>query len=739
MNYFNKMTMTFLNPRMLLVFIMVSVNGYADIEQYRDCNILPKYTIDWAPLLDGQLTPFWAQEYVGADIARDFVRTERDLHNVEIGIVDNDYDLDAFPKDRLSHNVEVPVHEKLADHGNGVTNLIIGPSPIGVAESGIVTLLQIADFHSHYAGTIEAIQRTQPKVINISQEIRNSPDSKMEDAFQQISEKSLLVVSAGNEFPSLVAPTIEGLKNAIVVGSLSPIGFPSSFSSEGINVSILAPSDLYGQSIRSSSMQATSFGGTSGAAPLVSGALANVLSFLPDLNSGEAKVLLEKTSIPTINTFEQPRMNGFGTLNGYKLVRVASRLTNDKFWSQFTKAKRLQYLRETDTIYDFSIESLEALTLAKSLISSTDADKMCGRYSTAISLIRKSFLLDPYNVEARDLLAKIYLQHGYFFNSMFFQSLNYPSGISFVFQQLRDKALDKTLAPVLFKTFLSRVRHQGIFGIRFEDIRTLVDEHGDNILHFFFKQPHARIALPFSSIGFQTLKMEPHLDSLLVQNKYGQNPIHYAVDYGDVRIIQEVMSWIATSGSYDKFFEIGGTGRNPLRIFFSRKNPIEMFRTIVGTLAQSPLKERIFEDRDSEGKSVYHLAAQFGDVSAFEYLLSLDSDPVGHLGLGDRINDTPLDYYFKMRSPNFDMFRIIVGTLKDRIFEVKGRFQRGIYHSAAQYGDVNAFEYLLSVDSDPVKHLGSRDERNKTPLDLIPVKDKDHFSTCLKAKGLTTF
>ena len=69
------------------------------------------------------------------------------------------------------------------------------------------------------------------------------------------------------------------------------------------------------------------FGGTSGAAPLVTGGLSG-FEWLSGYHPSpeESKLLLEKTAIPTLHSHEQPPQNGVGLLNAYKLGRVGKRL-----------------------------------------------------------------------------------------------------------------------------------------------------------------------------------------------------------------------------------------------------------------------------------------------------------------------------------------------------------------------------------------------------------------------------
>ena len=144
-----------------------------------------------------------------------------------------------------------------------------------------------------------------------------------------LSPPSIVVTAAGNDHPK----PITNLKNkaaknfnAIIVGSMAPNGNRSYFSQQGEAVHIMAPSDHY---ITSSNKDGSyrRFGGTSGATPLVTGSLAGfewMAGYHP--TAAEAKILLEKTAIPTLSSNDKPQKNGVGMVNAYKLGMVGKRL-----------------------------------------------------------------------------------------------------------------------------------------------------------------------------------------------------------------------------------------------------------------------------------------------------------------------------------------------------------------------------------------------------------------------------
>ena len=102
------------------------------------------------------------------------------------------------------------------------------------------------------------------------------------------------------------------------------------------------------------------FGGTSGAAPQVVAALADVLSILHTLNRDEAATLLRRTAV--VSSYG----DGVGTLNRYKLVRVAQRLL-ERGWPTSKVALH------DDSVYDFSDEAQALLAASFSAVTSVEA------------------------------------------------------------------------------------------------------------------------------------------------------------------------------------------------------------------------------------------------------------------------------------------------------------------------------------------------------------------------------
>ena len=305
----------------------------------RPCEIAPSEY----ELMEGRLSDYWAQELIGADLLKK--------------------ELEAIPPPETPLLIAVMDDGVRSEHGYKVKNLISHQKPISVLpdlgsqirlfnvlgskEKEKFTAIQqqgeIDPFdNNHLILSSEwKVREEIPSFINHSmywriknpifrktiQRVKNNP-SAIYEAFQALSPPTVIVTASGNKFPEGLSDTTAKASqdfHIIVVGSFSPYGFASEFSQAGREVHILAPSDYYISS--NGNGEYRQFGGTSAAAPLVTGALAGFEwagGYHPD--GLDSKILLEKTAIPTLHSHENPRQNGAGLLNAYKLGRAALRL-----------------------------------------------------------------------------------------------------------------------------------------------------------------------------------------------------------------------------------------------------------------------------------------------------------------------------------------------------------------------------------------------------------------------------
>jgi hypothetical protein len=349
----------------------------------KKCEVVPTFGHSaWAK---GKLSPFWGHEFVGADLARELVESDH-LKRTPVRVATLE-DVNEFDAKSFHH------------HGTMVANVVLGAKPYGVAAHA-----QMVSTGGEYDTDGAAkVAMSKPELIELSLSVSES--ARMEAL---AATHAVVVRSSGNYFPEShldqARPDL-----SILVGQLAPTGAAAATSSSSPDVTILAPSSSYTISTKGGSI-----GGTSGAQPMVSGCLANAIAYLPGLTTEDARLLLEKTAIPTWNANQKPRASGAGTVNCLKIAEVARRLRLDwpKSRSRIVNDSRLM---------DFSSEAADFIARARTM--GTDR---CGRQQQ-LRLLRHAFLLDYKRGDVVGEIAKVYREQGYVENAWLYESL---SGVS---------------------------------------------------------------------------------------------------------------------------------------------------------------------------------------------------------------------------------------------------------------------------------------------------------------------
>ncbi len=293
-------------------------------------------------------------------------------------------------------------------HGTAVFNLLAGT--YGASTTAKVKFLAPFPHRVSFAGNVawhSAMQHLPepfPQVINHSQAFYKYDKHRslaIGQAIRPLVRKTLFVTSAGNYSQEPIeAAKRELAQEIIIVGSTDPTGHVSSFSQRGDAETIRAFSDSHIQTIDAYTGDFTDFGGTSGSAPLVSGALADTLAILPNLNRDSAVLLLQNTAIASSYG------DKVGTLNSYKLLRVAKRV-HDR--GQFSSEE--PEILHTSELYDFRAEARQLAN-----------DAQTATPSEALAKLRLAFFLDQKNTDIRKYLATSYRQAGYEAQAFFYDT-----------------------------------------------------------------------------------------------------------------------------------------------------------------------------------------------------------------------------------------------------------------------------------------------------------------------------
>ena len=289
------------------------------------------------------LRPFWAQEYTGVDLLRE-------------KLLDRPMDWEVSP-----HLFQIWDSQN-NQHGEKVSQLIAGPyasAPIPLEVpfdyldvEHLIDKVGLDNWLYHCSST-----NTCPSYINISTmfplkyEDVISPTrfpEEDEDATSHIKlfvinpQMSTIVTAAGNE-ATLMQPSKQELSSSekiITVGNCDSDGNPDPTSSFSAKTTLCAPSSNRQASYTFAGMMQI-LGGTSGAAPMVTGALVAFTAITGySLNSREATSILRKTAIP------HPRLPsvsnlGVGMVNVFKIGEVAFRLRETCQGDEYCYAREL--------------------------------------------------------------------------------------------------------------------------------------------------------------------------------------------------------------------------------------------------------------------------------------------------------------------------------------------------------------------------------------------------------------
>ena len=384
-----------------------------------------------------KLSRYWAQEVTGSDLLRGFLSEKLEAQQISLASLKENF---IVVLDTLQNNHHTYVTNLISDDGIHAvlpklrenqmkffpTEWFRSPGGLSEEEKLLYEKKRLDRLSKH--GLHKENSTVHAAFINFSIGVNHDIWPFFDNFFKSLDPYSIVVVASGNEdivFNQAPVPPSPYAKadnpDPIVVGSFSPFGFVSNFSFSGPGLHILAPSD---KSIATTNANGkyVLFGGTSGAAPQVTGALAAfewISGWHPSRE--EAKLLLEKTATPTIHTHEQPRTNGVGLLNAYKLAMVAWKLRKK---CENRTCFQDEVRNQESEIYKFSpIENLEdhlrrafpgcfgeGLTVEQEGISCEEKEKVFKKF-------RKAALLNPERKDLWEAVSCIYREKGFLKNS----------------------------------------------------------------------------------------------------------------------------------------------------------------------------------------------------------------------------------------------------------------------------------------------------------------------------------
>lgn len=359
------------------------------------------------------LTPFWATEYIGADLVKEDMAKRNDVNRVPVSIFDI-----GFEKEYINNtlNIEADIAKNgrrkvTAHHGTNVANIINGEGLQSVSD--VVDYVQLRNVSPaiYYASVVKELMSLEKRPMVISNSVGWTGASLVQDLARKVDEAGIVwVLAAGNEYPE-VMDKVESEAPVVLVGSYSPFGQQTIYSQESGALAILAPADEYMASTDGKGVKGT-FGATSGATPLVSATIANAKSIMPSLNRTQATILLKKTAIRSLNFYY--RKNKTALLNSYKFFNAVSEIKE-------TCGEDLGCIdREINSFQDLKNKKFHNNTTAKEYCSGA-SDIMTTK---ALNDLRRDYLQSPENKKLTDLLSCVYKKAGYDLNADYYENIN---------------------------------------------------------------------------------------------------------------------------------------------------------------------------------------------------------------------------------------------------------------------------------------------------------------------------
>ena len=342
-------------------------------------------------------------------------------NEVIVGIMDtgiNETHEDFFDTSNKSIIVRMDENDDLSDdnrgHGTHCAGIIAG---VGNNEKGIAGVawkktklipLKMSDDWQIYQNILkfvkyikekrekkELLQKTIP--FNMSFGAIKPTALSLEVISKALSEGVLPVVAMGNEGAHFTNYPV-AYPGVIAVGSSNEKDKVSYFSDRGGHISIVAP----GENIMSLGVKNeahyVSMHGTSMASPFVTGAIAYLMTFNPNLTPYQIKTILENTADKIDGDEEFNTKRGYGRINVYEAAKLvnSSNIPADKFF------KGKLEIEVSLTICPIRTEHVVSIYDSKNVLVALGITREDGKVEF------RGLLPDSYNIKVKTIDNKIY-------------------------------------------------------------------------------------------------------------------------------------------------------------------------------------------------------------------------------------------------------------------------------------------------------------------------------------------
>lgn len=411
--------------------VSTSLEDLISIVNFESCDLVDKL-LDSERSLDVERNPnslekhpeglskYWAQEYTGAYL----VRERLSLEGIEM----------FNPSIVQVWDSSIKWNGRSTGHGDEVASLISSPFKSATIPAKNRIVHRGMNSSLSYSKAYEQVladcrnQKNCPQIINNSMSWGDDRDSSLINSIvSKLSERNIIFVHAVGNSAMPLNKRLKGISENVMgiqVANLSPTGGGASDTNFGHQVTISAPSDFFLRS-QTQEGETNKFGGTSGSAPLVTGALAAFeLITGNSLSTNEAKKLLKMTAIKI--PYPDKHALGAGMLNSYRIAEIGFKLKELCGNSKTCQAQKLA----GNEIYITKKESSEIIEKAKSAFPICNSNNnvtrilSCEEKRMIFKQLHSFALLDSENSKIWSLLSCISLQDNLNENAKFYKSLS---------------------------------------------------------------------------------------------------------------------------------------------------------------------------------------------------------------------------------------------------------------------------------------------------------------------------
>ncbi|MEZ4235379.1 MAG: S8 family serine peptidase [Myxococcota bacterium] len=264
--------------------------------------------------------------------------------SIRIGVIDSGIDVShpdlapavLAPLDIVGDDDDPTPDDPTDDHGTAVSGIVAARANNGDGIVGMCpecTLVPVrligANELSGDVAAFEHMLEQNVAVVNNSwgfTEVITVP-SALEEVIDRLARTgrdgkgTVVVFAAGNDSREIRPDELQAMERVLCVTALDRYGLPANFTNEGLSVDVAAPAATV--SIAPNDGIITNFGGTSSAAPVVSGIAGWLLSLAPDLKAAEVRDLIRDTAYKTSQvTFQGGHhpVYGYGEIDPVALV-----------------------------------------------------------------------------------------------------------------------------------------------------------------------------------------------------------------------------------------------------------------------------------------------------------------------------------------------------------------------------------------------------------------------------------